>query len=155
VFYKSATARQPIDEADAHRKLAAEGLSRFLPARADPLRLYRVGPQPRLVGTAAPAIGAAPTVGTLSVADLDQWAHVSAASGEVPVLVTARVSGMHAGVIELDVNGRVAAVVPTYGSGGRDVAALLPESMLHDGSNTLRAYVVDGGARKPLDVRAA
>jgi hypothetical protein len=148
--------RARVPAADGWRVLRRRTVDRFLPPAADgggDLRSWSVGPRPELIGKELADVA---TVGGSSgaTAALDGAGGLAAVDrdgGRLPLLVTGRIEGGPDGpqMVLWAVNGRVAAVTPTYVDGDRPhaVAALLPEPLVRAGANQLTLYLLVGPDR--------
>jgi hypothetical protein len=113
--------------------------------------VYRLGAERSLFGrrvaelpTSAAGRGRATVNGASLFADVDTRSDL------VPSYLTGSASGQGAGVrLAVAVNGVVAAVTRTYGSGGR-FAAMISPSALRPGKNDVALYAVRGGSLQPL-----
>jgi hypothetical protein len=103
--------------------------------------LYRFGERPELVGRRPPAV-AGPLIADNATATVDpqDW---TTTDTRLPAFVTGSASRENVDVAIL-VNGRIAAVVPTYldDEGQVRFSALLPESLFRTGPNDVQAHVV-------------
>jgi hypothetical protein len=125
--------------------------------------LYGIGPHPELIGRALADLdlSAGGAHGPHATIDTRDALHaVRFASGYVPAQVTGSIAGDAAGArhdLAIAVNGRIAAVSRSFslkGSSTQSLAAMIPETTLHDGSNRLQVFVVEGSrhARKLTEI---
>ncbi|MGH9228463.1 MAG: sulfatase-like hydrolase/transferase [Acidimicrobiales bacterium] len=122
----------------------ADGVDRFLGAAGDPLRWFRAGPRPDLVGT---EIGAESAV-EASFVDVDPV--VDRSTGTVPALLRGRVGtgeGVEPGdVLAVAVNGVVGGTSPAMAADdGVSVAVVVSDELFRDGANEISVHRV--GAR--------
>ena len=126
-------------------------------ALSEQLRLFgtgspfpgRGGPSRRdgLIGRRVEDAGFPPDAPPVVVANADQFRHVRPASGVVPAFVTGGVPGLGTGdhrEIAVTVNGRVAAVGATFDlSGTQSFAIVVPDKLLRQGRNDVRAFALN------------
>jgi hypothetical protein len=109
-------------------------------------RLYRIGPNPELIGTDAATAGLRPLDVELVYAQ--DYRRVDTSSSYVPSHVIGRVPGGGKGgrEIAVAVNGRIAAVGETFtlaeGDEGELVSVLVPPESFEQGSNEVEVYEV-------------
>ncbi|MGI8936911.1 MAG: sulfatase-like hydrolase/transferase [Iamia sp.] len=120
-----------------------------------PLRSWRVGPRPELIGQPVSEL----VVGPASDAQitLDEGGDQTEVdlAGPLPALLRGRIEGVRTSPTTLlyALNGAVAAVAPTFAANGTsaEVAALLPEDLYVAGDNRLDVYLLgDGDALLPV-----
>jgi hypothetical protein len=126
-------------------------------ALSEQLRLFgrgssfpgRGGPSRRddLIGRRIEDAAVPPDAPPVVVANPDRFRLVRPATGVVPALVTGGVRGLAPGdhrEIAVTVNGRVAAVGATFDlAGTQSFAIVVPDKLLHQGSNDVRAFALD------------
>jgi hypothetical protein len=122
----------------------ANGVDRCLRAVGDPLRWFRVGPRPDLVGT---EIGADSAV-EASFVDVDPV--VDRSTGTVPALLRGTVAAgeeVEAGdVLAVAVNGVVGGTSPAMAAGdGVTVAVVVSDELFRDGANEITAHRIGAG----------
>jgi hypothetical protein len=139
------TLRIPADQFKRERQQIIERNNRLFGSGADgPDRIYRIGPHPELIGQ--PASAAGPKL-DVDLAGADDYQHVDAASGLVPVHIVGSVNGpdKHPRDIAVAVNGTIRAVGNTFtlavGNAGELVSVMVPESAFHKGRNTVEVYL--------------
>jgi sulfatase-like protein len=109
-----------------------------------PDRIYRIGPNPELIGQ--PASAAGPPL-DVELADGGEYEHVDPASGFVPTHIVASVNGpdRHPRDIAVAVNGTIQAVGNTFklavGDAGELVSVMVPESAFHKGRNRVEVLL--------------
>jgi len=116
-------------------------------------RLYRIGPHRDLLGKRVLALGA----GERSDVEVDidgaqQLDAVDLRSEVLPAYVTGRISGGSNEDEDLAValNGTIAATTRSYDDAGEErFAALVPERLLHNGSNLVETFAVSGPSDHP------
>ena len=143
-FGASAGLRRTIDGKDGWRKLLGRTVDSVLPTDG-PMRTWRIGPRPDLIGQAVTDLAVGPASGVR--VRLDEGGDLSRvpANGPLPALVTGSVQGAAADATLLyALNGRVAAVAPTLAVDGpsASVAALLTEDLFVEGENSLAVYLL-------------
>lgn len=115
-----------------------------------PDRIYRVGPNQQLVGQQVSALdvtGASDA--KVALTDPGAYDDVDTKGAALPTWVTGKVSGGNGEKrdVAIAVNGVVRAVSNTFqlaNSSEELISALIPPSSLHDGSNSIEVYEVDG-----------
>jgi Sulfatase len=120
------------------------GVDRFLGAVGDPLRWFRAGPRPDLVGTEID-VGSAVDA---SLVDVDPV--VDRSTGTVPALLRATVAvgeGVESGdVLAVAVNGVVGGTSPAMVTGeGVAVAVVVSDELFRDGSNEISVHRIGTG----------
>ena len=115
---------------------------------ADPDRIYRIGPNPELVGR--PAVSAGRSDARASIADAGELRDVDLRSATVPAWVTGRVSGGGGPPkdIAVAVNGTVRAVGNTFRlatGGGELFGVMVPPGSFRQGANRVQVFEVSGG----------
>jgi hypothetical protein len=131
------------DQADLADVLA-NGVDRFLGAVGDPMRWFRAGPRPDLVGT---EIGAGSAV-EASFVDVDPV--VDRSTGTVPALLRGTVAageGVEAGdVLAVAINGVVGGTGPAMAAGdGVTVAVVVSDELFRDGANEITVHRIGAG----------
>jgi hypothetical protein len=131
------------DQADLADVLA-NGVDRFLGAVGDPMRWFRAGPRPDLVGT---DIGAGSAV-EASFVDVDPV--VDRSTGTVPALLRGTVAageGVEAGdVLAVAINGVVGGTSPAMAAGdGVTVAVVVSDELFRDGANEITVHRIGAG----------
>jgi hypothetical protein len=115
--------------------------------------LYGIGPHPQLIGKPLAQLAVRPQSATGPKASLNATGELNAirlASGYVPSFVTGAIGGDGAGTVHdlaIAVDGSVAAVSHSFylkGSTTENFAAMVPESVFHDGANTVQVLTVEG-----------
>jgi len=122
----------------------ANGVDRFLGAVGDPLRWFRAGPRPDLVGTEIDTGSAVDA----SFVDVDPV--VDRSTGTVPALLRATVAageGVEAGdVLAVAVNGVVGGTSPAMAAGdGVTVAVVVSDELFRDGANEITVHRIGAG----------
>lgn len=166
VFYQSRTGigivgagnRYEVDGPSGLAEAFARGTDALLAADpADPLRSYRVGSRPELVGRPVADLERGPTTSLTASLDVGALAAVDTAAATLPVFVSGRLEGVDGAspTVAVAVNGRIAAVAPTFGWEGADhtVAALVPPDLLVAGANDVELFVLDGNELLPVELR--
>lgn len=117
-------------------------------------RLYRIGHHPSLLGKPVLELAAQPRSDVRVEIDGAQLLNtVDLHSEIIPSYVTGRIlSGSGAGEeLALAVNGTIAATTRSYDDSGEErFAALVPERMLHTGSNPVELFGVSGTNERPV-----
>ena len=117
-------------------------------------RLYRIGPYRSLLGKRVLALGARQSSnGEVDIDEAQLYDSVDLHSQIVPAYVSGRVSGGPGSGQDLAValNGTIAATTRSYDdSGAERFAALVPERMLHTGSNLVELFAVTGSSDRPV-----
>jgi len=150
--------RAEVPAPDGWHALRGITVDRFLPpatdgdGKDDDLRSWRVGPRPELAGKPVSGLSEDGSSGATAVVDrAGELAHVDRAAAPLPALLTGRIDGGPDGpqTVVWALDGTIAAVTPTYVDGDRPhaLAALLPESMVHDGTNHLAVYLLGADDR--------
>jgi hypothetical protein len=118
------------------------------------LRIYRVGPYGGLVGKSPDPYVGASFPGGLAIRDLEKFDDVDKSAPVVDWVDNDGFIGPITGSpwVAIAVNGRVAMVTPTepLKDKGAHLEFLVPPELLHDGKNSVSAYVVSGTAKKPV-----
>ena len=137
----------PVKTLDRERRQAlSEQLRLFgtgspFPGRGGP------GRRDGLIGKPIEDAGVPANAPPVVVASPDRFRDVRPATGVVPALVTGGVPGLGPGDhrdIAVTVNGRVAAVGATFDlSGTQSFAIMVPDKLLRDGRNDVRAFALD------------
>ena len=145
-----------VTDAASFRRRKDEALARWLSifrADKDSLGFFRVGPHQELLGKRVAALAAGEESGIRAELEgEDDLRSVDVDSAFVPVHVAGRLAGSGAepGLpLAVAVNGRIAAVTPSVPFfGGTWFAALVPESVLHDGANEVDVFLIssEGGS---------
>ena len=123
------------------------------------LRSWLVGPRPDLVGAPVSDLGRASATGvTASIDRAGELGTVARSSGLLPVLLTGALGGAPAGgqTVLWSLDGRIAAVTPTYAEGGQAhaVAVMLPAPLVRDGANRLELFLLGPDDRvEPVSLR--
>ena len=122
----------------------ANGVDRFLGAVGDPLRWFRAGPRPDLVGT---EIDAGSAVDATFV-DVDPV--VDRSTGMVPALLRAQVApgeGVEAGdILAVAVNGVVGATSPAMAADeGVTAAVVVSDELFRNGANEITVHRIAAG----------
>jgi hypothetical protein len=157
--------RAEVDAADGWRVLRDRTVDRFLGTRLsdgdgrDDLRSWSVGPRPDLIDRPLDDLATGEASG--ATAQLDRagdLASVDRGTAPLPAMLTGTIDGGPSGPLTIvwGLNGRIAAVTPTYVDGDRAhaVAVLLPEPMVRDGANRLDLFLLGPGDRlDPVPVR--
>jgi hypothetical protein len=139
---------------------ARVGFAQVLQARAAPpggdpaLRVYRIGEYGGLVGQRAdPFVVASHDKVGIAIRDLGRFDHINKSPPVVDWLDSAALVGPLPGVrsIAIAVNGRVAMVAPTVPlkDNGAYFEFVVPPELLHNGKNSVAAYLVSGTANAP------
>jgi Sulfatase len=118
----------------------------------DEARLYAIGPHPELIGRAVNRLRVAPapprTVASVSKELDGLLRHLPRKPKVVPTPIVGGIRGPGIGAgtsIAVAVNGRIAAVSPTYRSGSSwGYSALAPESAFRPGANKVDVLLVNG-----------
>ena len=116
-------------------------------------RLYRIGPHRDLLGKRVLALRAAENndVG-VDIDEAQLLGAVDQRSEIIPTYLTGRISGGSGGDedLALALNGTIAATTRSYDDAGEErFAALVPERMLHTGSNLVEVFAVTGTSARP------
>ena len=116
-------------------------------------RLYRIGPHRNLLGKRVLALGAGENSDVeVDIDEAQLLGAVDLRSEIIPTYVTGRISG-GSGKDEdlaLALNGTIAATTRSYDDAGEErFAALVPERMLHTGSNLVEVFAVTGTSARP------
>jgi hypothetical protein len=155
-FSVSRGERAVIDGREGWSRLLERTVDSFLPG-SGPLRFWRVGPRPELVGRRLGdlEVGAASTArAALDTEGLDD---VRPRAEPLPALVTGHLEDAASDeVLAFTLNGTVAAVAPTFTWGDRDdaFAVLLPDELFRPGANRLEVHAVGPGDRlAPVAIR--
>ena len=142
-----------LDRVEGFRQVLA---TRAAPAGtdpADPLRLYRLGPAPELVGRPVAPLRAGTVTdarATLDVPAPERLERTDVQAAVVPALIKGRVRSLAPGAdLVVAVNGRVAGWASAYAPGDVSEAEFwvnVPPSLLRDGRNTVALYRLDRGS---------
>jgi sulfatase-like protein len=121
----------------------AEQLSAF---GSTPSSLYRIGPEPELIGRPLSALSVRPSATAGVELDGRQLLDVvDRRTDLLPTWIEGRLTGRHGQdeKLAIAVNGRIAAVTRTFQEGGEtSFAAMVPENALHDGRNDVAVLLV-------------
>jgi hypothetical protein len=135
----------PADEFERERQEIVDRNHRLFGTGSDgPDRLYRVGPNPELIGQPASVAGPKLDVDLSYAGDYED---VEPESGYVPVHVVGRVSGpdRHPRDIAVAVNGTIRAVGSTFklvvGDDNELVSVLVPETAFKQGRNRVEVFL--------------
>jgi hypothetical protein len=141
------TLRIPAEEFEADRGAVLTRNDRLIGRGSDGLeRMYRLGPNPDLIGKPASAAGAPLDV---DFAYADDYGRVNPDSGFVPTHIVARVNGPDRPPrdIAVAINGRIAAVGNTFelatGNEGELVSVMVPESAFRRGRNQVQVLLAE------------
>jgi hypothetical protein len=113
--------------------------------------LYRIGPNPQLIGRRVSAVGTTPAGGLrATLIDAGSYRNLNPDAAVVPTHIKGRISGGSAAGRDVAValNGEVVGVGRTFASLGDrklNFAVLIPDSKLRRGRNKLEVYEVKGG----------
>jgi hypothetical protein len=139
----------------ALRALQAQALSEQIAAfGTTPSSLYRLGPNPGLIGRPLSSLSVEPNE-DLRV-DLDSpelLRYVDLDTELLPTRIQGTISGTHGHDVDLAiaVNGRIAAVTKTIEISGQTFfGAMVPEGALHNGRNDVRVLLVHGKTLEEL-----
>jgi hypothetical protein len=126
---------------DRARRLAAGS---FVGPPGDPLRLWRVGPHPKLVGDSVDDVGSVRLTPVGVVLDHpDDFASVDPATGVVPAVITASVPDVEPGTaVAVAVNGVIVATAPVSDDGRLAVASA--DRWFRPGTNEVTALRIEG-----------
>ncbi|MEK6276083.1 MAG: sulfatase-like hydrolase/transferase [Actinomycetota bacterium] len=116
-------------------------------------RLYRIGPYRRLLGKRVLGLAAEPTDLRVEIDQAQLLNTVDLRSEIIPAYVTGRIQGGSGQGENLAValNGTIVATTRTYDDSGEErFAALVPERMLHTGSNPVDLFGVSGTNERPV-----
>ena len=117
-------------------------------------RLYRIGPHRDLLGKRVLAVGAGESSDVeVHIDEAQLLGSVDLRSQIIPSYVTGEISGGTGKDEDLAValNGTIAATTRSYDDGGEErFAALVPEHMLHTGSNLVEVFAVTGTSESPV-----
>jgi hypothetical protein len=134
--------RIPVDDFTRERRAIIDRNQRLFGSGADgPERVFRIGPNPELIGRPASAAGEPLDVNLSYKAD---YGNVGADPLYVPVHVVGQVNGpdRHPRDIAVAVNGTIRAVGNTFklavGDDGELVSVMVPESAFHRGRNDVQ-----------------
>ena len=136
--------RAVVDASEGWSRLTERTIDAFLPS-SGPLRSWRVGPRPDLVGRPIDQLEVVAASTARAVLDTDGFDDVDPRSQPLPALVTGHLDDADGGeVLAFSLNGTVAAVAPTFTWGGQDdaFAVLLPEELFRPGENRLEVHSV-------------
>jgi Sulfatase len=133
-----------VDDQAELADVLANGVDRRLGAVGDPLRWFRAGPRPDLVGT---EIGAGSAL-KASFVDIDPV--VDRSMGTVPALLRGTVAageGVEAGdVLAVAVNGVVGGTSPAMAAGDEvTVAVVVSDELFRDGANEITVHRIGAG----------
>lgn len=148
---KYATAR--LSDLQALRRQAlAEQLATFGTTPAD---LYRIGPHQELLGRLVSSLPVAPSHSAgVQLANQSLLQTVDLHANLIPTWIDGDLTGgVEVGQdLAVAVNGRVAAVTQAFDAGGQaKLAAMVPESSMHDGRNDVSVFLVhDSGQLEEL-----
>ena len=147
------TIRLSSDDFDAERQEALEAKLRLFGTGADPPeRIYRVGPNLRLLGRQAADLDSGEdSSGKASLVDAGAFADVDTAGPLLPNWIVGRVSGGGGPKrdIAISLNGTVRGVGNTFElatGGGEIFSVMVPPSALRDGENAVEVFEVTGGS---------
>jgi hypothetical protein len=116
-------------------------------------RLYRIGPHRNLLGKRVLGLGAGENSDVeVDIDEAQLLGAVDLGSEIIPAYVTGRISGGSGKDEDLAValNGTIAATTRSYDDAGEErFAALVPERMLHNGSNLVEIFAVTGPGDHP------
>jgi hypothetical protein len=137
--------RDIIDGPAGWRRVLADTVEAFAPDVGDPLRLFRIGPSPDLVGQPVADLDPSALQAT-DVALLDPGAYEAVPeAGQVPALVRGSVPAAPAGApLAVAVNGVVGATGPVYlDDDGQPVfAVMVDDALLQPGANQIDVYLI-------------
>ena len=126
-----------------------------------PSSLYRIGPDPDLVGRELSELPVRPSEGAgVELQGQQLLSVVDKRTDLLPTWVEGRLTGRHGQNenVAIAINGRIAAMTRTFeGSGGTSFAAMVPEDALHNGRNDVGVLLVrrDGGTRTLEELRGS
>lgn len=145
---------ETVDAEEGWARVLERSVDSVLPADG-PLRSWRVGPRPDLIGQPVSALTVDPASDARIA--LDEGGDQSDVDlrGPLPALLRGRIEGADpaAATLLYALNGKVAAVAPTFAVDGSSasLAALLPEDLYIAGDNQLDVYVLaDGDVLAPV-----
>jgi hypothetical protein len=151
-FGVSVTPPMAFDGAPGEAAMLADNVDAATQPGDPALQLYRFGTEGALVGQplSALSVGDAAKAEPAELVQLDALHHVDARSGELPALVWGSVD--RSMTVAIVVNGTVAGVSPTFADGSTPnrFAAMVPEPLIKNGSNTVELFEVEGGGVAPL-----
>jgi hypothetical protein len=132
----------------------ASELATFLSPGGHPHDAFRVGPYGALVGQPAAALVHASATGSVTLDDGAAYASINL-DGVVPALLTATVTGVDPGQwIAVALNGTIAGVGPAYEyNGDTRVEAMLDDTLMRSGANTIDVYRIDDSGRALRSLR--
>jgi hypothetical protein len=148
-----------VDEADPDllRDVRAARMGRWIREQmviqtSDQRDLYRLAPYGALVGRPVTELRPGPRIAGTKVHINAPAAYrdVQPASGRLPALMRARMSGVDGDHVAVALNGTIAGVGPIYADGdAAEAAAVLDPSYFRPGANTLALYRVSGDPAAP------
>ena len=148
-----------VDEADPGllRDVRAARMGRWIREQLvvqtnDQRDLYRLAPFGALVGRSVTELAPGPRIAgaTVRIDAPAAYGDVQLASGRLPSLMRARISGADGDHVAVALNGRIAGVGPMFADGdAAEAAALLDPSYFRAGANTLALYRVSGDPAAP------
>lgn len=135
---------QTIDTEEGFDRVRGRAVDLFLAETGDPLRWWRIGPSPMLIGTEVEAADARLTPVDSALDPTSRADAVDLSSGRAPNLVQATVPSLSAGdEVVVAVNGTIWASTDVYDLGsGPAVAAIVPTEAFRDGANSVEVYAV-------------
>jgi hypothetical protein len=138
-----------FDGGPTFRQMLAENVDAITLPGDEALRLYRMKPVGALVGKDVATLTMGDRAGTGVIQDLKPFRKVDRAK-ELPVFVTGITS--KDATIAIAVNGVIGGVSPTFANESfpHFYAAILPDSLLHQGANDVRFYTVTGPDSAPV-----
>jgi hypothetical protein len=143
-FSVSRGERAVIDAREGWSRLLERTVDSFLPA-SGPLRSWRVGPRPALVGRGLGDLEVGPASTARAAVDADEFDDVRPGREPLPALVTGHLEDAAGDeVLAFTLNGTVAAVAPAFTWGGREdaFAVVLPDELFRPGANRLEIHTV-------------
>jgi len=143
---RAARVRGPSTEVMARRDQLAREWSATFPSGQD--SLYRLGPNPNLIGQQVSALGKATTSARATIRFSNLYSSIPHKSGVVQIYFVGNTSGLAPGTpLAAAVNGKIVAVGEAYdtASGGAFGIVLPPES-LRGSSAKVSLYSVSGGS---------
>jgi hypothetical protein len=152
IFTGDGLATAPVVSLEQKRDALLQRQVRFFGERDDEPGVYGIGPHPELIGRPVsdlqqePSTGLGATLAGEVKALLADWPRGSRA---VPTPIYGSLEGDEAGEtlpIAVAVNGRIAAVSWTDGSGSETYSTFVPEAAFHPGRNRVAVFAIEEGA---------
>jgi hypothetical protein len=139
--------RVPFDTFLAQQREAVDRNAALLGTPGGWQSLYRVGPDPELLGKRAAALAGQPSPARIYLRGYRGYREVDPNGPSVPILVAGRIDGPLRGgsPLAIAVNGRIAAMSEVYElPEERGFLSLVPPASLAKGPNRIEVFVVEG-----------